>query len=335
MGIKYFKKQFCLASLIIYVSLIICFFASMDPVSAKELQVGVSPLMLDLGTVTKGESVVGSFFIVTSSQDEIIVKLKSSRSNFDFFKKPANIDIVNSVSEEDSSGWVYFPENPYVLKAADDTLNTKSGTISDWKNVNFVLNVPDDAESCYHAFKIEPTPYTTKEEGSSVTIIAMVAITVKFQVDGECAVEGNILDIMQDISSDYVDLGVYFKNVGTATFSAQSPEVMILYENGTLLDKQRSGSVSIIPGDIGVLNARFDPKKIVPGNYLVNSTVIYGANTTSKQVPLIIEKPEVVKVSAVVPKASDGMNDTRWILLFLIIMILVGAYKFYKAEDRR
>ncbi|MBW6461425.1 MAG: hypothetical protein K0B07_00025 [DPANN group archaeon] len=313
----------------------VCLFIFTNPIYAKELQVGVSPLMLDLGTVKKGESVVGSFFIVTSSQDDIIVKLKSSRSNFDFFKKPINIDIVNYVSEEDSSGWVYFPENPYVLKSTEYVLNTKGGTISDWKNVNFVLNVPEDAESCYHAFKIEPTPYTTKEEASSVSIVAMVTITVKFQVAGGCEVNGNILDVMQDTSSKYIDLGVYFKNTGNATFSAYSPDVMIFYENGTLLDKQRSGYAYFTPGDIGVLNARFDPKKIVPGNYIVNTTVLYGANTTSKQVPLTIERSVVAKISTVVSKTPDGTDNTFWILLLAIILIIVGAYKFYKVEDKR
>ncbi|NOQ55831.1 MAG: hypothetical protein GQ477_03410 [Nanohaloarchaea archaeon] len=303
---------------------------AVNPVSAKELQVGVSPLMLDLGTVGKGESVVGSFFIVTSSKDEIVVKLKSSRSNFDFFKKKENIDIVHYVSEEDSSGWVYFPENPYVLKYEDDQLNTKSGTISDWEKVNFVLNVPDDADSCYHAFKIEPIPYATKEEGTSVDIIAMVAITVKFKVEGDCEVRGEILDIMQDSSSKYIDIGVYFKNTGTATVSLFSPEVMILYENGTLLDKTRSGYLYVAPGDIGVLNARFNPNKVHPGNYLLNSTVAYGANTTSKQVTLTIEEPKIIDATVSVPVTTDGINYNFFLLFAIIILI---AYKIYKRDN--
>ena len=327
------KKECCIIASIISVILVIfsSFFAS--PVYAKDLQVGVSPLMLDLGTVKKGESVVGSFFIVTSSKDEIIVRLKASDANFDFFKKPENSDIVNYVSEEDSSGWVYFPENPYVLKPEDNILETKSGTISDWKKVNFILNVPSDADPCYHAFKIEPTPYTLKEEGSSVSIIAMVAITVKFMVEGECEVSGNILDIMQDSSSDYIDVEVYFKNTGTATVLSFSPEVMIFYENGTLLDNKLSGYVHVAPGEIGILNARFDPDKISPGNYLVNSTVVYGANTTSKQVPLTIEKPVAVKLSdpGPVPITSKSTNYYLYLLFMVIIFV---SYFIYKKEDK-
>ncbi len=312
------------------IAMFLLFFSG--PVSAKELQVGVSPLMLDLGTLKKGESVVGSFFIVTSSQDEIVVRLKSTRSNFDFFKKPENLKIVNYVSEEDSSKWVFFPENPYVLEPTDDVLNTKAGTISDWKRVNFVLNVPDDAEPCNHAFKIEPTPYAAKEDGNSVNIIAMVAITVKFIVEGGCEVSGDILDIMQDTSSNYVDLNVYFKNAGTATVSAFSPDVQLFYENGTLLDETMSGTVYTTPGDISVLKARFNANKVLPGNYLVNASVIYGANTTAKQVPIIIEKPEIINIVTTGSTTSVGEKSNIYLLF---ILILIVAYLIYKREDKR
>ena len=324
------KKQ---AHTTVYIFMIYIFisFILAAPVSAKEFQVGVSPLLLDLGTLERGEKVVGSFFIVTSSPDELVVKLESSPANFDFFKKPVNSDIVNLVSEADSSGWVYFPDNPYVLKSTNVSLNTKGGTISDWKKVNFVLEVPDDAEPCYHAFKIAPTPYISKDAGSSVSIVALVALTVKFKVDGVCVVSGNVLDIMQGSSANNIILDIYFQNTGTATVSSYSPDVAIYYENGTLVDTGHSAYVSVLPGDIGVLSAGFNPEKISPGNYLVNSTVFYNINSSSKQVMLSIEKPKIIPGAEVSRLDIAQGNNMFWIILLIILIV---AYFIYRKDDR-
>ncbi|MCK5063497.1 MAG: hypothetical protein KAR23_06215 [Candidatus Aenigmarchaeota archaeon] len=320
-----FKKQVHTTVLIyIFISFIL-----IAPVSAKEFQVGVSPLLLDLGTLDPGEKVVGSFFIVTSSPDEIVVKLTSSPANLDFFKKPANSDIINLVSETDSSGWVYFPSNPYVLKPTNISLNTKGGTISDWKKVNFVLEVPDDAEPCYHAFRIMPTPYISKDSGSAVSIVALVAVTVKFKVAGVCVVSGNVLDIMQGSSANDVILDIYFQNTGTATFSSYSPDVAIYYENGTLVDTASSGYVSVLPGEIGILSVGFNQEKIQPGNYLVNSTVFYNINSSSKQVMLSIEKPKFIPKTEVSSLNNPQGNNTFWIIL---IIILIVAYFIYRKD---
>lgn len=324
-----FSKKQARTTCYIFMIYIFISFILAAPVSAKEFQVGVSPLLLDLGTLERGEKVVGSFFIVTSSPDEIVVKLDSSPVNFDFFKKPANSDIVNFASEADSSGWVYFPDNPYVLKSTNVSLKTKGGTISDWKKVNFVLEVPDDAEPCYHAFRIAPTPYISKDSGSSVSIVALVAITVKFKVDGVCVVSGNVLDIMQGSSAKNIILDIYFQNTGTATFLSYSPDVAIYYENGTLVDTARSAYVSVLPDEIGILSVAFNPEKIPTGSYIVNSTVFYNINSSSKQVMLSIEKPKIIPEAEVSRLDIVQGNNMFWIIL---IIILVVAYFIYRKD---
>ena len=210
-------------------------------------------------------------------------------------------------------------------------MNTKGGTISDWKKVNFVLEVPDDAQPCYHVFRIAPTPYISKDSGSSVSIVALVAITVKFKVDGACVISGNVLDIMQGSSANDVILDIYFQNTGTATISSYSPDIAIYYENGTLVDTGRSAYVSVLPGEIGILSARFDSEKIPPGNYIVNSTVLYNINSSSKQVLLSIDTPKIIpKVEVSRLEIPKGNN----IFLIILIIILVVAYIIYRKDDR-
>jgi len=318
-------------TLFIFFIIILSLFCS-DFAFARELQVGVSPLLLDLGNVTPGESIVGSFFIVTSSDDEIIVKLESFRSNFDFFRKSENVDIINYVSEEDSSSWVFFPSNPYVLKSEDEELMTSAGAISGWRKVNFVLNVPFDAEPCYHALKIHPTPYLAKESGSGVSIIALTAITVKFNVEGECNIGGKILDVMQGDSanSNAIDLDIYFQNMGSATVLAYSPKLTVYLENGTLIDQVTSGYVYVTPNDIGLLNVRIDSTKITPGKYILNTTVVYGANITSKEIELVIIEPKIVKSQPNIIIKDTYESNIFW---FFLVIILIVAYILYKKDN--
>ncbi|VVB60834.1 Uncharacterised protein [uncultured archaeon] len=307
-------------------------FVSLAGLSYAELQAGVSPLVLDLGTLDRGASTVGSFFIVTSSQDEILVKLSSQPSSLDFFRKPDYAGIIDKISEEDSSGWAFFPSNPYVLKPQNESLKTAAGSISDWKRVNFVLNVPKNAEPCNHAFQVKPSPYIVEEYGNGVNIVAVTAITVKFLVSGECNINGRILDIMQNDNAQNVQLDVYFQNTGTATVSAYVPEIAVSLENGTKVDSRPSGHSDVKPGETAIFSAGFAPEKFLPGkNYVANATVSYGANSTSKQVTLAIHEPKPAPAQEQ-PRAEGGAGEYNYAFLVILIIILAIAYYVYRDD---
>ncbi|MCK4968664.1 MAG: hypothetical protein KAS12_06415, partial [Candidatus Aenigmarchaeota archaeon] len=227
--------------------------------------------------------------------------------------------------------WVFFPNNPYVLKSKNETIKTIGGSISDWKKINFVLNVPKDAETCNHAFKINPSPYAAKELNNAVSIVAMTAITVKFNIGGECIINGTIIDAVQSKSSnDNTNLGVYFQNIGTATIIANSPKTTIAFENGTIIDNTNSGYISVTPNEVGILNMQFNSKKIVPGNYIITTNVVYGMNETTKQIKVTIVKPEnIITIKSTKTNKTDS-NYAYWILVLLIIII---TYSIYKKDD--
>lgn len=307
------------------------------PISAqaKELQAGVSPLVLDLGELEPGSSNVGTFFIVTSSKDEIVVGLGSMKSSTDFFKKPAYSDIAGAVSEEDSSKWVFFPSNPYVLKAENASVKTAGGSISDSKKVSFVLNVPKNAEPCNHAFKVLPSPYFAEEYGTGVNIAALTAITVKFIVKGECRIEGNLLDIVQKdaTASGRIGINIYFQNSGTATFSAYAPSIAVYFENGTKIDSQPSGTVYFKPGEVKTILAEFDSKKFQKdGNYIVNATVVYGINSVSKQVIVPITKSRISPSETGVSD-SGAENRNNYVILLILLIIIIIAYRTYRGNE--
>ncbi len=316
---------------IIFFIFVISILLNFTQPSYAELQAGVSPLVLDLGTLEPGASTVGSFFIVTSSDDEILVALSSQPTGPDFFKKPEYAGIANKISEEDSSGWAFFPSNPYVLKPQNESLRTAAGSISDWKRVNFVLNVPKNAEPCNHAFQVRPSPYIAREFGNGVNIVAVTAITVKFLVQGECNIDGRILDIMQNENARDVQVNVYFQNTGTATVSAYVPEIAVYFENGTKADSQPSGNSVVKPGETTIFSAGFAPAKFLFGQkYVVNATVFYGANSTSKEAVLAIHEPKPAPVQG---QAITGGNAGGYNYAFLIILLIIIAIAYYVYRD--
>ncbi len=305
--------------------------------NAKEIQAGVSPLILDLGELEPGSSAVGTFFVVTSSQDELVVGLSSMKSSWEFFRRPEYASIADEVSEEDSSKWVFFPSNPYVLKAENASVKTAGGSISDSKKVSFVLNVPKNAEPCNHAFQILPTPYVAEQYGNGVNIAALTAVTVKFSVKGDCRVEGHLLDISQKdaASSGRVGINLYFQNAGTAAFFAQATSIAVYFENGTKIGSKSSGSVYFKPGEVKTIWAEFDSNKFpTDGMYIVNATVAYAVNTTSKQVVLPIKKSKSASSGAVVGAPAAKSRNNYLILLILAIIIAV-AWRTYKGNEPR
>jgi|GEM_PF-748095 len=302
---------------------------------AKELQAGVSPIVLTLGNLSKGTSSVGSFFIVTASTDEILVKLDSQRSSIDYFKKPEYAGIMDKVSEEDSSGWAFFPSNPYVLRHTNESLKTTGGSIADWKRVSFVLNVPEDAEPCNHAFHIRPNPYVAEEYGTAVNLVVLTAITVMFNVEGKCDINGRILDIFQNEKSTdgMVNIDVYFQNMGTATVSAHAPSISLYYENGTLIDSKQSGYTYVKPGEAKVLSAKFSANNFLEeGIYTVNATVAYGVNSTTKEAAILIKHPKIVPAAG--PAQKTESNRSNYLILLILAIITYAAYRIYKDDGK-
>ncbi|MBU4300212.1 hypothetical protein L6303_00035 [archaeon] len=310
-------------------------FALSTTADAKDLQAGVSPIVLDLGNLSKGTSIVGSFFIVTSSKDEILVKLDAQRSNIAYFKKPDYVGIADKVSEEDSSSWAFFPSNPYVLQHTNESLKTAGGSIADWKKVSFVLNVPSDAEPCNHALHIRPNPYVVEEYGTAVNIIALTAITIMFNIDGKCEVKGRILDILQneETTDGTVEIDVYFQNTGTATVSARASSISAYYENGTKIGSLASGHTFVKPGKTTIMSAKFKPESFsLEGMYKVNATVDYGVNSTSKEATILIKHPKAITTPEPVAKIESlRSNYLVWLIILIIIII---AYKLYSKDEK-
>jgi len=302
---------------------------------ARDLQVGVSPTRIALGEIAPGSEAYSAFSLVTQSQDEILVGLGAIPAGRDAYNKPENAPLSNISSDADPSGWVSFPANPVVIMPINRSIETLGGSISGWRGAGFNVHVSKDAEPCYYAFQIRPTPYAGAAYETGVTIAAITVVTVFFKVPGTCIRDGAILDIQQGISaSGNIEIDTYFKNTGTATIDSHVTELKIYAENGTEVAASMSGAQKIGPGKTTAFPIDFSPRLLEVGKtYRAVSTVSWGTKSATKSVLLTIERIEI-PTGAAIPAADDGgvwaFSGIR--LLILILIILAASYWVYKRD---
>lgn len=288
---------------------------------AREYQVGVSPLVLDLGTIKSGEEKVANFFIVTASTEDILVNMDSLRGNSDFFKKPEYAGFISGYSEEDTSAWIMFPSNPVVLSPQKEALSTPAGQIFGWRRVNFVVRVPPDAEPGYHIALLRPSPYVSGGKSLGVNIVAVSSLNVFFRVPGEASRSGQVLDIIPEkYDSRGAQLSVFFKNTGTVTVMAEAKAVEIYNSTGSVMESRQSGGQYINPGDTQAFTLSFDPEKVRSGTYDVSARVEYLTGSATKNAEVAFSGESVnMPAEKSVPRASLPW----WVFAVPVVLFLL------------
>lgn len=308
--------------------IILTFFIIIIPPSyARTFSVGVSPSVLNLGDVERGESKIGRFYIVTSSDEELLVYLENMRSTIDFFNKGYGEFLLN-YSEEDTLGWIEFLRNPVELKPSGE-LKTSGGSIKGWKEIEFILNVPEDAEPGYHTAAIRPLPRVPKGQDTGVVIRTVTTLTVLFKVPGKAVREGGILDTSSgDYSGNNLGVNVFFKNTGTVTISASVNSVKISDVYGRDLGSLISSPAFVKPGETVPFKALWDVRGLDVGSYYANATVCYTTGCTNKASAIQIYTP-VEAPMVVYPEIG---RPFPWFLLIVVAIIII-SYLVYRRRE--
>ncbi|MEM7825367.1 MAG: hypothetical protein QW412_00725, partial [Candidatus Aenigmatarchaeota archaeon] len=194
---------------------------------AKDFSVGVSPSFIDLGEVQKESSKPVTFFIVSPSNQTLIVYLQPTQPLIDFFNIPQYKDYIFNYSEEQVSSWIQTFSNPVELKPMGE-ITTYGGNIRGWREVNFLLNVPKNAEPGYHLVEIVPRPILPESSLGQVGIgiTSITPVVILFKVPGDAIRGGKILDITTGrYSTNGVEILIHFLNTGTVTVSPIAEEV--------------------------------------------------------------------------------------------------------------
>jgi hypothetical protein len=293
--------------------------------TAVEFTVGVSPPLVDLGEVEKGSTKIVKFYLVTPSTEPLLVHLIPETGNLDFFNRGGYRDILFNYSEEDVLPWFEFLNNPIELKLANETLKTKAGEIRGWREVSFLINIPNNSESGYHMAKIKPIPTVPSEliGEAGARVVAITSVTILFDVPGEARREGIILDVTPgNYGGNRLEINTYFQNVGTVTISAMATNKV--YFKGNSVANITSSTEFVKPKEVKILKSFLTMDELTAGDYNVSTTVSYTTGDASKNSTMAILPKEVI--TGIKPEVFPW-----WIIILIIILIIaVCIYKWYK-----
>ena len=292
--------------------------------AATEFTVGVSPPLIDMGTMEKGSTKTVKFYLVTPSTEPLLVRLQTEPGTMDFFSNPQYSNLISNYSEEDTSSWVEILKNPIELMPANESLQTAGGQISGWMDANFLLNVPTDAEPGYHLVRLRPYPSTPTETiGQTGTrVVAVTSVTVILDVDGDASRKGIILDVNPgDFLGNNLEINTYFQNTGTDTISAKA--FQDVYNNGTSIANITSEMEYVKPGEVKILKSYLPSQEITSNSFDLSTIVSYTTGSAAKNSTILIsQKPAQLQQPEAFP---------YWILILVVIVIVAALiYKWSK-----
>jgi hypothetical protein len=313
-----------------FVISILLFLIFFSQAYAKDFSVGVSPSFIDLGEIQQDSSKPVNFFIVSPSNETIIVYLQAVQPLIDFFGNAKYKDYVFNYSEEPVSSWVQTFSNPVELKPTGE-LQTYGGSIRGWREVNFLLNVPKNAEPGYHLVEIIPKPSLpqTSLGQVGVQIATVTPVFILFKIPGNAIRDGKILDITTgSYTGNGLQLLVHFLNTGTVTVSARAEEIKIFDSQGNLIKTLSSSQEKVRPNEKKVLTAFLPLDGIKEGEYQVYAKVNFISGSVEKNSTI-----KILPALAFAPKPAKPFEFPFWILILVgIIIIIIIAYRFWHEE---
>lgn len=287
--------------------------------SAIEFNVGVSPPIIDLEEVQPGEIILVKFFIVTRSDETLLVNLEPKNARVDFLNRDGYRELKSIYSEESVVEWVDFINNPVELDAATSDSRGR-------REINFLLNIPEDAEPGLHILTIAPIPtVTTGGGGVFSAVVAVVNVNVLFTVAGEAERKVEVMSIAPDEfapNSKKVGITNKLKNTGTVSLTAFVTQKVFNAE-GNKIDDLISQSYKLIPGQSRDFRTFIDAV-IEPGEYNIETTINFATNSTTDNFSISL-------IPALEKEPITTEEEFPFTVIIILIIILAAAFYYYKS----
>lgn len=298
----------------------------LTPIFSKTIPIGVSPGTLDLGTLERNSKELVTFYMVSPSEDTILVYLDKFRGTPDFFNAKYK-DFIKYYSEEDTLGWVTFVSNPLELKKTDDTEILRTG-LKTYRDVNLILSIPRDAEPGYHLLSIVPSPKTqgASEGQIGAQMVAITPVRIIFNIPGDAIRSGEILDITTRDDGSRIFIEIHFLNTGTVTISAKANKINIKDTRGNIIRTLNSPLEYVKPGEKVVLTSLLYKDEIKDGDYTIEAEVNYITGQSNATSELKIRTRPMEEVTAKVSKSFK----IKWWMILLLIFLLYIIYRVLK-----
>jgi hypothetical protein len=293
------------------VFLLVLFFDS--AAFAAEYSVGVSPAIVDAGTIEPGSSKILRFYVVTISSDPLVVSLESDEGFLDFFTGKYR-DYLLNYSEQRRKDWVTFLNNPVELLAPPSDFGVG---IRGAREINFILSVPDDAEPGYHMFIVRPTPFVQKDDlgKGAASIVTLTPLPVLFKVPGRATRDGSIIDVNYE-----GNIITYFRNDGTVTMMAHATHRLV--RNGAVYTAE-SQKDYVRPGETHKFAAPFSGPE---GLYNISTLVDYTTGSSS-----FINEMRI-RPKAPAAMAVSSQSEFPWWMVAVILILLVAIMVYRRSK---
>ncbi|MEM5799562.1 MAG: hypothetical protein QXZ43_02770 [Candidatus Aenigmatarchaeota archaeon] len=290
-------------------------------ITYSQVTVGVSPPVLDLGEINRGETKIAKFYVITSTQDTLIVRLEATRGKADFFTPTNYWQYLSNYSEEDTKTWISFISNPIDL----EPINLPGTNIKSSREVTFILKVPEDAEAGYHTAYIMLDPKTPRQTTKPISIRTVFPLTILFKIPGDAIRDGKIYDtkfLGSDADTTYFNS--IFQNTGTVTILITSGEVKIYNSSEDYVASAYIPSTYVKPGE--TKNIRSLTSIALPeGDYKLQTVVYFSSGFAEKNSTISVFKTSF----------SYELKEKEkfpWWLIIIIILVVLLAYYWYKRD---
>ncbi|MFH1473657.1 MAG: hypothetical protein ABIE55_02065 [Candidatus Aenigmatarchaeota archaeon] len=284
-------------------------------ISFAQGAVGVSPGTVNLGKVEAGTTKLVNFYIITPSEETILIKLEPERVTM-------NADSINdNTSEEDITSWVKIINNPVELEPTNGTLKTVGGVIKGQRQVSFLIDIPKNAEPGEHIVSIKPVPLTSQESTAPVgsRVVAITSVKVLLDVIGSAIRNGVILDVEagQHVNN-ILEINTYFQNTGTTTVSATGTQRMY-DKNGNLIKEISLGKGYVKPKEIRTLKGYLTTTELPLDDYQIYTVIDYNTGRAEKSSFITLTPPTTMSLG------QEAGLFTSLLLIVIIIIFVVSA----------
>ncbi|MCX8178769.1 MAG: hypothetical protein N3D75_03000 [Candidatus Aenigmarchaeota archaeon] len=286
-----------------------------------QVTVGVSPPVVDLGEVDRGETRIVRFNIISSTQSTLVVRMDSTNGKADFFQGQYNYMLYN-YSEEDTSKWIEFLSNPIELQPS----SFENSNIKASKEVTFLLKVPESSESGYHSayVMLDPKGADTRKQ---ISIKSVFPLTVIFQVPGSAFREIKIYDTkISGASPGTVYFETIIQNTGNVTILVKGGRINIYDENESYAGFALFPSFYIKPQEIKTVKTLWNTD-VKLGRYKAQTIIDYSSNVVEKNSSFVILEKTSMPVMRVIEKPK-----INWWILLIILLVIAFAYYWYKRD---
>ena len=281
--------------------------------------VGVSPGSIDLGLLEPGSTKVVDFFIVTSSDETLLIEIEPETVILD------SKTITENSSEENMISWVKTINNPIELEPNTESQIIGSG-LSGQRQVSFLMEIPKNAEPGRHILNIKPIPLSSSETIGTVggMVVAITSIKLMFDVSGNPIRSGAILDVESGSNvNGKQEIKTYFQNTGNVTISASGTQ-KIYNKDGDFIAEIYLGNSYVKPKEIKVFSSTLKTNGLPLEEYDVYTVVEYKTGTAEKASAI-----ELAPATALVIE-QEPENMLLVVLVLVIIVVSIIIYRKIK-----